>query len=132
MKRGFTVIELIVAIALVGVGVWLFFSERASINSIERDLERKTSINAIYYSLEESYYPAHQYYPSVINSEVLRTMDPELFYDPAGIKLGEPGSDFRYDPVDCTTDGKCAGYTLHSYLEKESEYTKSNRSHNSK
>ena len=52
-QRGFTVIELLVVIVILAVGGWLFFSEKARIDSVERDNTRKVAINAMYYNLEE-------------------------------------------------------------------------------
>lgn len=126
-QRGFTVIELIVLIAVLGVGAWLFFSERATVNAVGRDVVRKTAINAMYYNLEEVYFEANEYYPQSIDSKTLRAMDPDLFTDPNGVKLGEADSDYRYEPVDCTTDGKCKSYNLRSIMERENDYVKTGR-----
>jgi len=53
-------------------------------------------------------------------------MDPELFTDPNGNKLGDPNSDYRYDGIDCEND-HCKSYKLISRLEKEADYIKTNR-----
>ena len=130
MKRnGFTVIELLVLIVLLCVGGWLFFSEKAKIDATTHDEERKVAINAMYYSLEEYYYAKNGYYPQAIDSKTLRTVDPELFTDPDGVKMGETGSDYTYESVDCNTEGHCSGYTLRSVMERESDYVKKNREH---
>ena len=48
MKRhGFTVVELLVAIVLLVAGGWLFFTEKASIDAVQRDAARKIAINAM-------------------------------------------------------------------------------------
>ncbi|MGB4762416.1 MAG: type II secretion system protein [Candidatus Saccharimonas sp.] len=127
MKRGFTVIELFVIIAVIGVGGWLFFSEKSTATAVQRDSARKIAINAMYYNLEEVFYPQNKFYPQTIDSKTLRAMDPGLFTDPNGIKLGEADSNYRYDPTGCTTDGKCTGYTLRSSMEREADFTKNNR-----
>jgi len=54
-------------------------------------------------------------------------MDPGLFTDPNGVKLGEANSDYSYDGVGCSTDGKCDGYRLASTMEREAEFIKTNR-----
>lgn len=64
-QRGFTVIELLIIIVILIVGGWLFFSERGSVSAVQRDAARKVAINAMYYDLEEVYYPQHNYYPQV-------------------------------------------------------------------
>lgn len=129
MKRGFTVIELLVIIVVIGVGGWLFFNEKAAANAVQRDAARKVSINAMYYSLEEVYYTTNHYYPQTIDSKTLRAIDPGLFTDPYGVKLGESDSDYHYDPTGCTTDGKCTGYSLRSTMEREGDFIKNNRAH---
>lgn len=126
--RGFTVLELLVVIVLLGIGSWLFFTEKASVTAVQRDAARKVAINAMYYNLEEVYYDQYKYYPASIDSKTLRAMDPSLFADPTDIKLGEAGSDYRYDGTDCSTDSHCKGYTLRSAMEREGDYVKTNRS----
>ncbi len=125
--KGFTVIELLVAIAVIVAAGTLFFVERNQINQAERDTARKVSINAMYYALEEVYYPEHHSYPATVDSKVLRSVDPKLFMDPKGVKIGTAGSDFQYEPTGCTTDGACSSYTLKSTMEREAEYVKKSR-----
>ncbi len=129
MKRthGFTVIELLVVIVVLAVGGWLFFSEKGRVDAAQRDTSRKVAINAMYYNLEEVFYEKNKFYPASIDSKTLRAMDPELFIDPNGIKLGETGSTYRYDGIGCTTENKCTGYTLRADLEREDDYVKNNR-----
>jgi prepilin-type N-terminal cleavage/methylation domain-containing protein len=128
-QRGFTVIELLVVLVILIVGAWLFFSEQDNVTAVQRDSARKVAINAMYYNLEEVYYPQHNYYPQHIDSKTLRAMDPALFTDPTDIAIGESDSDYRYDATGCSTDGHCTGYTLRSIMERESDYVKTNRSH---
>jgi len=126
-RRGFTVIELLVIIVVIGVGGWLFFTERSTVNAEQRDSTRKTAVNAMYYNLEEVFYEAHSYYPQTIDSKTLRAMDPALFTDPNGVKIGESGSNYRYEATGCSTDGQCKSYALRSSMEREADYVKTNR-----
>ena len=128
-QSGFTIIELLIVIVLLCVGSWLFFSEKAKVDATQSDTNSKTAINAMYYSLEEHFYAKNGYYPQSIDSKTLRTVDPELFTDPDGVKMNETGSDYHYDSTGCSTDGKCTGYTLRSVMEREGDYTKSSRNH---
>ncbi len=125
--RGFTVIELLVVIVLLAVGSWLFFSEKSRVDAVQRDAARKIAVNAMYYNLEEVFFEKNNYYPATIDSKTLRAMDPTLFNDPQGVKLDSGASDYRYDGIECSTDGKCKGYSLRTHLERESDYVKTNR-----
>lgn len=128
MKRshGFTVIELIIVIIFAGLAASLLLYQKANIQAAQRDENRKIAINAMYYNLEEVFYEKNHYYPEKIDSKTLRAMDPELFTDPNGKKLGESGSNYRYDSTDCENE-QCKGYSLRSSMEKEADYVKTNR-----
>lgn len=125
-SKGFTVIELIVIIIIVGVTATLLFVQKNNFDAAKRDAERKISINAMYYNLEEVFFEKNGYYPSTIDSKTLRAMDPTLFTDPEGVKLGEADSNYRYEPTGCDNT-KCSGYSLRSSMEKEADYVKTNR-----
>jgi prepilin-type N-terminal cleavage/methylation domain-containing protein len=128
-QNGFTVIELLLVIVLLGVGSWLFFNEKATIDATARDNQRKVAINAMYYGLEEYFYAKNGYYPALIDSKTLRTVDPALFTDPKGKKLGSSGSNYVYESTGCNNENRCTGYTLRSSMEREDTYTKTNRDH---
>ena len=124
--RGFTVIELVIAIVLIGIASAIFFVQKNHVEVAARDDQRKVSINAMYYSLEEVYFAKNGSYPRTINPGVLPSVDPNLFKDPAGVKIGEGTSDFRYEPSNCDGDS-CKSYTLRTVLENEADYVKTNR-----
>lgn len=124
--RGFTLIEIIIVTALISVASIVFFIQKNNVELAARDEARKTSINAIYYSLEEVFFKEHGYYPRSVNSEILPSVDPELFKDTNGIKIGESESEYRYEALNCTDD-KCKEYTLRTELENEDDYIKENR-----
>lgn len=123
-SRGFTVVELIIAILFLAAAGGLFFIQKQNVDAINRDTQRKTAINAMYYNLKEVYYPAHSSYPRTISADNLKAMDPALFKDPNGKALGEEGSDYRYSPTGCNGDA-CTGFTLRASMERESDYIKS-------
>lgn len=128
MKRskGFTVIELVVIIIIIGATATLLFMQKNNFGAARRDADRKIAINAMYYNLEEVFFEKNSYYPSTIDSKTLRAMDPALFTDPHGVKLGDKNSDYRYEPTGCDNT-KCTGYSLRASLEKEADYVKTNR-----
>lgn len=128
-RSGFTVIELIFIIVLIGAAAVLFFVQKNNLQMAAQDEVRKTSINAMYYSLEEVYFKEHKSYPRVINETTLPSVDPDLFKDPNGVKIGESESDYRYEPLDC--DGNvCQKYTLRTILHSEDDFIKTNRDNN--
>jgi len=125
-SRGFTVIEILFVVVLIGAASIIFFIQKHNLSIVAQDNTSKTAINAMYYGLEEVFYPANQYYPQTISSSNLKSVDPSLFTDQNGIKLGAAGSTYTYSPTNCT-DGKCKSYTLKTTLNKEADYTKTSR-----
>lgn len=123
---GFTVIEILLVVVILGVASILFFTQKNNIEVVARDNDRKTAINAMYYGLEEVFYQDNKYYPQTLSSDNLRSIDPALFIDPSGTELGDTGSDYTYSPTNCT-DGKCKSYTLQTILENEDDYIKTSR-----
>lgn len=130
-KRGFTVIEILVVIVLfIVAGVFLVI-QRGNLADAYDDDQRKTAINAMYYSLEEVFYKQNGYYPTTIGQDNLQSIDPNLFTDPNGKLIDTDGSDYHYQASDCEQN-KCQRYTLKSSMVKEADFTKSNRSHDKK
>ena len=126
-KKGFTVAEIIVVGIFAALLFILFFIQKANVDAMDRDDQRKIAINAMYYALEEAFYAQNGYYPEAISEDVLPVMDPALFTDPLGNNLGVDGSTYSYEPANCD-NGKCKEYTLKAILEKEDAYIKRNRS----
>jgi len=122
-SSGFTAIELVIAILFLVAAGTLFLIQKQNIQAINRDAQRKTAINAMYYNLKEVYFPANQSYPRTIDASKLKAIDPELFKDPGGKAVGDQASDYRYEPTGCNGDA-CSGYTLRTSLEREADYIK--------
>jgi len=125
-QRGFTVLELIVAIVFLVVAGTFFYIQKRDLEIANRDTVRKTAINSIYYNLEDLYLPANGAYPEFLTADQLKGLDPNTLKDPNGKVVGEEGSNFSYTPKDCTA-GKCKSYTLTADLENEADYTKNSR-----
>lgn len=125
--NGFTIIELLFIIVIVGAASVLFFVQKNNLQIAGRDETRKTAINAMYYSIEEVYFKSNNTYPRTISATVLPSVDPALFKDPTGVKIGEADSEYRYEPYNCEND-RCKSYTLRTTLENEDDYVKTNRS----
>ena len=126
-RKAFTVLELLLCIAFVGILTALFFIQKNTVEAMDRDDDRKTAINAMYYALEEGYYAENGYYPEKIDSaDVLPWIDPNLFTDPYGANIWTNGGDYSYEASNCK-DGRCKEYTLRATMEKEDDYVKTNR-----
>jgi Tfp pilus assembly protein PilE len=125
--HGFTVIELIFIVIVVGIASVIFFIQKNNLQLVANDNAKKTAINAMYYGLEEVFYPTYKYYPQTISSDNLKSVDPVLFTDPDGVKLGTAGSAYSYSPTNCTNN-QCKSYTLKATLTNEADFTKT--SHN--
>jgi len=93
---------------------------------VASDAQAKTSINSMYYGLEEVFYTANKYYPQTISSDNLKSVDPVLFDDPNGVKINTADSLYSYKPTNCVNN-KCKSYTLEATLQNEDAYIKTNR-----
>ncbi len=125
-QRGFTVIELLSLILLLVVIGAVFWSQKTNIETAARDDKRKTAINAMYYSLEEVYYPTHKSYPKSLTASTLPSVDSAVFKDPNGKILGKTGSDYRYEGKNCTGEA-CKSYSLRAKLQNEADFVKTSR-----
>lgn len=125
-SRGFTVIEILFVSLIAITASILFFIQKSNLEIVASDNTKKTAINAMYYSLEESFYPTNKYYPQTISSDILKTVDPALFTDPSGTKINTAGSAYTYTPTNCQ-DSKCKSYTLKATLQNEADYIKTNK-----
>lgn len=125
-KSGFTVIEILVVIALAIFATVLFFSQKNSIQQQMRDQERKASINSLYFQLKDVFYKQNNYYPETLTPELLTGIDPEVFTDPNGILLGEAKSNYSYKATNCENN-HCQKFELKAKLEKEGDFIRSSR-----
>ena len=125
-KKGFTILELIIVCVFASLILIFFFIQKNNVDAMNRDDQRKTAINAMFYSLEEAFYTKNGYYPETISEENLKSMDPQLFTDPSGVNIGSENCNYSYEPANCK-DGKCKAYTLRATLEKEDTFIKRNR-----
>ncbi len=136
-RSGFTVIELLFVVVLLGVASVIFFVQKNNIETSARDDQRKTAINAMYYGLEEIYYKQNSAYPRTLSSSTLPFIDPELLVDPDGVAVGQTSvtiddvaypvtSNYVYEGTDCNGDA-CKSYTLRAALENEDDFVKTSR-----
>lgn len=124
-KKGFTAIEIIVAsIFLVVVGIFIVI-QKAELEDRFIDDKKKNAINAIHFNLQH-FYKQNGFYPREISEKNLTAIDPNLFTDPFGAKLGEAESEYKYEPTDCDLD-KCKNYTISTKLIKEADFKQSSK-----
>lgn len=123
-KKGFTIIELLIVGFFVALLFIIFFIQKANVDAMNRDDDRKTSINAMYYALTEYYLPKFGYFPETISEENLPVIDPQLFTDPFGVNLGIEGSSYTYEAANCDNSNHCKEFVLRAVLEKEDNYIK--------
>lgn len=139
-SAGFTVIELILVIVIAAVAAAVFFYQKTNLQTADLDEKRKIAVNAIYYNLEEVFYPKNSFYPQTLNEKVLAAVDPNLLTDEAGSKIDATSDQtsiggsaeakislYRYEPTNCDSEGKCKSYTLRVNLINEAEYVKKSR-----
>lgn len=136
-RSGFTVIEMIIVIAVLGVASILFFIQKNDLEKTSRDDQRKIAINAMYYGLEEVYYPKHKTYPRKLEAATLPSVDKKLFTDPNGIKIDQTKvtiddkeipvqPEYTYEGINCDDD-QCQSYELRTTLENEDDFVRKSR-----
>lgn len=125
MKRqsGFTVIELLSVLFITFAVAALGFIQKNNIDASNRDKERKTSINALFYGLKDGYYKQYGFYPAAISEKKIPYINKSSFKDPAGKKINAAQADYHYIPKNCTNE-KCKSFELKANLEREADYKK--------
>lgn len=135
--RGFTVVELIVAFAVLAILTAFFIVQRNDLQTSQSDQQRKIAINAMYYDLKDVYFAKNHYYPKTISRDNLTAMDANLFTDPNGYILnGDKCSDkngndatglcnYHYTATNCKDNGQCQAFKVWSDMTAEATYSKS-------
>lgn len=119
-RTGFTIIELMVCIVVIAAISVLAMTNVRGARSENRDSQKKTDINAVYYQLE-SFHEANGYYPKTIDAKVLKGIDPDSLIDNNGRSINQTGGSYVYTSENCA-DVKCKSYVLTAELEKEAPF----------
>lgn len=118
-QQGFTIIELLVVIVIIGILVALLLPNLFSAQQRARDTERKNDLKTIQQQLE-AYYSDNNFYPGAAT---------ELVTDGYMDELPDPPQDDTYDyaptadgTTACTTAAEdCQQYTLTADLENDND-----------
>ena len=139
-QSGFTIIELLIVIAIIGILAGLVLTNFQGSQAKARDTQRKARINSIQTKLEE-YYANNDGYPDGdLSTAVLIGIDSTVLVDTQGTTivgsystaLTQPvpsvslGAQFAYSAYGCTNASAqspvrstCKKYLIKTYLEKD-------------
>ena len=150
-SKGFTIVELLIVIVVIGILATLVIVTFTGIQQKARNSQRETDINALT-SHVEAFYAQYGFYPAGADmtnatfiSTYMKGLDPEAARDPkqaAGATLSSSAvaaTVFQYSYVatgtSCTTtalattgdpiDTGCEGFTLTAHRENGDDYVKS-------
>ena len=141
-QQGFTIIELLIVIAIIGILATLVLTNFQGAQAKGRDTTRKSDINSVYQKLEEYYNENGGYPDGNLDNTVLPGIDEGALTDADGDAIGYSGgfvtgltvpttnpdndNEYYYQAYDCTTAGAqspvtatCNKYRLVGYLEQE-------------
>jgi type II secretory pathway pseudopilin PulG len=141
-RHGFTTIELVLIIVVIGILSALVITTRSGVQQNERNDERQSDIKELRNGLE-GYFAANNHYPSFndLNDSAwrethLKSLEPAVFRDPSGHDdkfISQPAAKaYTYSVTSASGDpcgsaeAPCTQYTLTATLEGGGTFTKNN------
>ena len=141
-QQGFTIIELLIVIAIIGILAGLVLNNFQGAQAKARDVQRKADINAIHGKLEEYYNNNNGYPDGNLSTTLLAGIDADALKDADNADIGYTGGfitsttapnptvantgEYVYAAYGCTTAGAqttvgatCTKYVLKTFLEKD-------------
>ncbi|MBX4197416.1 prepilin-type N-terminal cleavage/methylation domain-containing protein [Candidatus Saccharibacteria bacterium] len=139
-NRGFTIVELLIVIVIIGILAALVVTTYSGIQKKARDTERKTDVNALHgqveaYQAQNGKYPSlAQMNDSTFRGNNLKGLDAAALKDPndqsaSPTLAASPASNvysYQATPANCDNgaNGDCTTYTLTATLEAGGTYVK--------
>jgi prepilin-type N-terminal cleavage/methylation domain-containing protein len=141
-QSGFTIIELVAVIVIIGVLLVLIIFTHAGVQRSERDTERQRDVKALHTELE-AYYALNNHYPTISDvndshwrSTNMKGLDDDVLQDPnnASSTLSDQPAKNVYAYVVTSAKGTncdnqktpCTEYTLTATLEAGGTFVKNN------
>ncbi len=136
-ESGFTIVELLIVIVVIGILAALVVTTFSGIQRKARNTERETDVKAIHGQLE-AYFSQNNTYPTLANlndsgwrSTNMKSLDGEALKDPKGTtqELAGTVSNTQYGynvTCDTATPPVCSAYTLTANLEGGGTFAKTN------
>ena len=142
-QSGFTIIELLIVIAIIGILATLVLTNFQGAQARGRDTVRRSDINSLYQKLEEYYNENNGYPDGSLSAATFPGVDEGALTDEDGATIttnintgAAPGSitipgntnEYVYNGYNCAatpTGSSCTEYTLATFLEQDAAgYTK--------
>lgn len=143
LQSGFTIIELLIVIAIIGILATLVLTNFQGAQAKGRDTVRKNDINSLYQKLEEYYNENGGYPDSTLSAATFPGIDAEALVDADGATITSTFTNSgtaptltqtntneyayaAYDGCDTATPtgSSCGKYVLATFLEREAQYQK--------
>ncbi len=131
-SKGFTLVEVVVVIAIMGVLYGIIYSSFDVSRANSRDQQRVSDISAIQLALEQ-YFNKNGVYPSTLNTLTVKSdLIPNAYIPqiPTPPSIGETA--YQYFPMTKTIDStNCVSYQLWTTFERSNAYLDAKKSFNS-